>query len=96
MKDSDICAEFWENELDAPPFILETVKEGYKIPFESHPPPFYARNNRSSLQNKHFVKDSILKLFKNKCIIETDIPPHCTTDSSHNFSATAFRATTKN
>ena len=68
---------FWEDELKAPPFILNTVIHGYKIPFNSEPPSYYAKNNKSSLSNKNFVTDSIRELLRNKCIVETETPPHC-------------------
>ena len=68
---------FWEDELKAPPFILNTVKHGYKIPFNSEPPSYYAKNNKSSLSNKNFFTDSIRELLRNKCIVETETPPHC-------------------
>ncbi|MEO0687607.1 MAG: hypothetical protein AAFY76_21805, partial [Cyanobacteria bacterium J06649_11] len=70
-------AQFWEEELNAPPFILNTVKNGYEIPFVSEPSSYYAKNNKSSLSIQDFVEDSILELLRNKCIVETEIPPHC-------------------
>lgn len=57
-------------------FILNTVKHGYKIPLISEPPLYYAKNNKSSLFNKDFVEDSIRKLLRNKCIVETERPPY--------------------
>ena len=69
--------EFWEEELKAPPINLNNVKHGYKIPFVSEPPSYYAKNNKSSLSNQDFAEDSICELLKNKCIVETEIPPHC-------------------
>jgi len=41
--------EFWESDLAASSFVLSIVKHGYKLPFVSNPPPFYARPNASSL-----------------------------------------------
>lgn len=70
-------SDFWESKLKAPPWIMEVVKHGYSIPFKSHPSPFFARNNKSSLNNKSFVADSINKLLINKCIKEVTNIPYC-------------------
>uniref|UniRef100_A0A7M5WT73 Reverse transcriptase domain-containing protein n=1 Tax=Clytia hemisphaerica TaxID=252671 RepID=A0A7M5WT73_9CNID len=70
-------SNFWENELKASNFALGIVREGYKIPFESEPPPFFAKNNASSLKNREFVKDSIEKLLENGCIEKVTEPPYC-------------------
>ena len=69
--------EFWKKELQSPPFIIDIVKNGYKLPFVSTPPPFYAKNNKSSLENQTFVTESITNLLQNKCIIETKTAPYC-------------------
>ncbi|XP_066927319.1 uncharacterized protein [Clytia hemisphaerica] len=70
-------SHFWEKDLKASKFALGVVREGYKIPFESNPPPFYAKNNASSLKNDHFVKDSIKKLLEDSCIEKVSEPPYC-------------------
>ena len=31
--------KFWEEELEAPQFVLDTLENGYFIPFSSEPPP---------------------------------------------------------
>ena len=53
------------------------MREGYKIPFESEPPPFYAKNNASSLKKGDFVKSSIEKLLEDGCVERVSEPPHC-------------------
>eukprot|EP00111_Clytia_hemisphaerica_P013786 TCONS_00040574-protein len=70
-------SEFWEKDLKASNFALNIVHEGYKIPFESEPPKFFAKNNASSLKNRTFVTDSITQLLKDDCIKKVDEPPHC-------------------
>ena len=57
-------AVFWEEELKSPPFIVDVVKNGYKLPFVSTPPSFFARNNKSSQENQNFVTESIINLLK--------------------------------
>ena len=69
-------AVFWEKELKSPPFIVDAVKNGYKLPFVSTPSCF-ARNNKSSQENQNFVTESIINLLKDKCITETGTAPHC-------------------
>jgi len=69
--------EFWESDLAASSFVLSIVKHGYKLPFVSNPPPFYARPNASSLRNKTFVQDSIVELLRKRCIRETSNMPFC-------------------
>jgi hypothetical protein len=40
-------------------------------------PPFFAKNNASSLRNYDFVVDAIDDLLNKKCITQTDRIPHC-------------------
>ncbi len=40
--------EFWEKELEAPAWILDVLKNGYKIPFKTVPGPYFERNNKVS------------------------------------------------
>ena len=57
--------------------ILSVVKHGYCIPFFEQPSPFFAKNNRSSLNNRGFVEKSILELLENNCIKEVKSPSYC-------------------
>ena len=52
---------FWE-EIHAPPFVIECIREGYKIPFYSTPANASFRNNRSAQAHADFVCESILEL----------------------------------
>ena len=38
--------QFWRDELKAPPFVLQTLREGYRFPFREKPPGSMAWNNR--------------------------------------------------
>ena len=73
----EACFEYWQNELQAPPFVLNVVKNGYSLPFDSTPESSYAKNNASSLKHKKFVETSINELIKNKCIEEVSEVPYC-------------------
>ena len=47
---------FWV-EIGAPPWVLETIRSGYVIPFESIPPGVCLSNKRSALEHGDFVCD---------------------------------------
>jgi len=55
---------------------VNIVENGYYLPFHSEPPPFYAKNNLSSLKQQDFVDESINKLLRNNCIEETSNCPY--------------------
>lgn len=68
------CISEWEG-INAPGFILEVIREGYKIPFVSLPPPKHSDNNLSAIKEKDFVSEAILDLLKMNCIEELDEAP---------------------
>ena len=70
---------FWEQVLEAPPQIIECIREGYKLPLLSLPEPFTRSNHKSALQNKEFVNQAISDLINNRCVvrIENTPPPIC-------------------
>ena len=43
------CLAFWERELCAPPWVLDTVKSGYVLPFYSLPTPYTRPNQCTAL-----------------------------------------------
>lgn len=55
------CISEWER-INAPGFILEVIREGYKIPFVSLPPPKHGVNNLSAIKEADFVCEAILDL----------------------------------
>ena len=61
-------------EMGASQFVLDTISQGYEIPFFETPPVASFRNNRSALQHKAFVSDSIQKLLKTGRIVKTINP----------------------
>ena len=69
--------EFWENTLEAPPFIIDVIKHGYSLPFREFPPSCFLSNNRSALRNPQFVRDTILELLRRGLVEEHSSPPHC-------------------
>ena len=51
--------KFWEEGLEAPQFVLDTLKHGYFLPFSSVPPPSFEKSNASALKDMHFVRGEI-------------------------------------
>ena len=68
------CISEWEG-INAPGFILEVIREGYKIPFVSLPPPKHSDNNFSAIKEKDFVSEAIVDLLKMNCIEELEEAP---------------------
>ena len=66
--------DFWK-EINAYPFILDVIKNGYKIPFYSTPPSVFLPNNRSSLNHGDFVESAIHDLLVRGLVIECSSRP---------------------
>ena len=49
---------FWV-EIGAPPWVIETIRSGYVIPFETIPPGVCLSNNRSALEHGDFVSSAV-------------------------------------
>jgi hypothetical protein len=60
--------QFWQSELHASNFILNTIKYGYVIPFVAVPPGIILKNNRSSINHKEFVCSAISELVSAGCV----------------------------
>ena len=69
--------EFWRSTLKASKFVMSVIENGYRLPFTSECPTFFAENNASSLRNYNFVTQTIEDLLRSKCIVETGEMPHC-------------------
>ena len=66
--------EYWRF-IGAPKFILDTISDGYKIPFITTPPPVHLKNNGSALEHSDFVNDAILELLQDNRIEELTTSP---------------------
>ena len=66
--------QFWR-EIDAPRFIVDTIKFGYKLPLLQIPPPFVSTNNNLELRESEFVESAISELLNLECITEVFAPP---------------------
>ena len=72
------CYSFWSDTLQAPEFVLSTIAEGYRLPFQAlYPPRCDLKNNRSALKHPEFVNQAILELLNNNSIVEQNRPPFC-------------------
>ena len=65
---------FWEK-IGAPPFIIDCIRQGYKIPFYVSPPPAEFSNNRSALEHSEFVHSAILELLSSGRVCQ--VPKSC-------------------
>lgn len=64
--------------MKASDFVLDIVKNGYKVPFIKTPDAYSFHNRSSSLKNRSFVETEIKKLLDNGCIEELETPtPYC-------------------
>jgi hypothetical protein len=55
--------EFWE-QIGTSKCILEVTKEGYRFPLLHKPEQTFLKNNKSSIEHKHFVDTAIVELLK--------------------------------
>ena len=68
-------ANFWEA-IDAPPYILNIIKNGYTIPLKYMPKSVQLRNNASSRKEPVFVRSAIDDLILKGAISESVSPPY--------------------
>ena len=69
--------EFWVNDLEAPPFVVDIIRQGYSLPFSEFPPRCFLSSNRAALRNPQFLESAILDLFEKQLINEHSFPPQC-------------------
>ena len=65
---------FWER-LGANEFVLDTIKNGYKLPFIHIPRESYKINNKTDMDNTDFVSDTIIDLIDSGSVIEVPFKP---------------------
>ena len=66
--------QFWFD-IKANDQILDTIENGYKLPFKQFPDSVHLKNNKSSLENDEFVKEAITDLLKSGSIMESQVKP---------------------
>lgn len=67
--------KFWES-IGANQFVLDTIREGYVVPFESIPPCMYFKNNKSAKDNIEFEDKSVSELLEIGCMQEVPFRPY--------------------
>ena len=77
---------FWEN-ICAPDCVINTISNGYVIPFDSLPTSAQFRNNHSAMENNVFVSQAISDLLKLGLIVELPQPPTVINPLSVSFNA---------
>ncbi|CAC5361374.1 unnamed protein product [Mytilus coruscus] len=65
---------FWKN-IGCYDYILDTILNGYKIPFYSTPPSICVKNNRSAIIHSEFVTEAIHDLLIRGLIEECEFQP---------------------
>ena len=78
--------DFWEKELESPQFVLDTLKNGYSLPFSSEPPPSFEKNNASAVKDMTFVRAEVKRLETLGCIQRVSYRPRCVLPLSSVFS----------
>ena len=69
--------EFWEKDLEAPPFVMDIIRQGYSLLFSEFPPRCFLSSNRFALRNPQFFESAILELLEKQLINEHSFPSHC-------------------
>ena len=63
--------QFWKD-IEASDFIIDTIQEGYKIPFRESPNPAIFSNYSSAFDNWQFVFDSVTQLLITDRIVQVE------------------------
>lgn len=64
----------WEN-INANPWVLDVVNNGYSIPFDNLPKPCVFLNNRSAIDNSQFVHEAVFDLLSKGLIVPSHSLP---------------------
>lgn len=67
--------KYWQH-INANSFILDTIKNGYRIPLKETPPSAMLTNNTSAIENSEFVESAISDLVNSRSIVEVPFVPH--------------------
>ena len=59
---------FWKETLKAPDFVLQTLRDGYRLPLKDYPPGGIVCNNRLALNERAFCKAELTRLEALGCI----------------------------
>ena len=69
------CIQFWREELCAPPWVVDTITEGYVLPLMSEPPPYSRPNQQSAQLESEFVSRAVVELLAGGYVERSSEPP---------------------
>ena len=78
--------EFWKEVIKPSSFVLETIENGYQLPFAQVPPASFEQNNKSARDDECFVTSEVLRLEKLGCISRVQTRPYIVLPLSSIFS----------
>ena len=67
-------ADYWEK-IGASSFVVDTIKNGYVIPFLEPPCKSFFENNKSAINNSEFVTEAISELVNSGCVVQVPFQP---------------------
>ena len=69
--------DFWQNVLKPTDFVMNTIVDGYSLPFKELPPECHEGNNKSARNDWEFVCAEVKRLEALGCIYQVSKKPHC-------------------
>ena len=78
-------AKFWKY-IGSSDFVIDVIKNGYKIPFFSLPPSSEFKNNRSAKKESSFVSEAIQDLLDKGLIVVSKVRPRIVNWRGHKTS----------
>lgn len=67
---------FWRNTLQAPPWVIDCIENGYCLPLKYLPPPYSQSNHRSAELHHAFVDEAVQSLVLNRCAVRVGEKPY--------------------
>ena len=77
--------DFWRKDLKANKWVMNTLEQGYVIPFDTPPPVYEEPNNATTLRDLEFAYQAILDLKESGVIEFTNKKPHCVSPLSVSY-----------
>ena len=62
--------------MQASPFIIDTIINGYPIPLANIPPMYKSDNHVSAIENSIFVNEALTELLADGCVVPSESIPH--------------------
>ena len=77
--------------VGASQYIVDTVRDGYKLVFDSLPLPSFTKNNKSAILNRAFMWEELLRLESLGCISRVQEQPKASNLISSSHIKTLFK-----